>query len=155
VSRPLPALLLAAFLLCASDARVGNKRKWNPEKLFQTEDFSHVVESRSIRTIAFISAQSAADPEGRLNTADNLTAQTRKTLRNLAEALSATGAVPDDVVSMHIYVTDYQQAKGMIVGRQVRKMFENRVPASSFIPVSQLPIEGAQIQIDAVVEMDH
>jgi 2-iminobutanoate/2-iminopropanoate deaminase len=131
------------------------KRKFTPETLFTSNDFNHVVVSDDSQSLVFISAQTAINP-GESDIPEGLTLQeeTKRVLQNLAVALQAGGATPDDVVRIHIYVTNYQQMEGTIVGRQVRRFFNNRMPASSFIPVQRLVPKNARIQIDAEAELE-
>ncbi|HEY6393421.1 MAG TPA: RidA family protein [Bryobacteraceae bacterium] len=129
------------------------KKKFTPETLFTSSDFNHVVVSDNARSLVFVSAQSAADESG-IEEGLSLQEQTKRTLQNLKTALEAAGATPDDVVRIHIYVTNYQQMEGPIIGRQVRRFFNNHMPASSFIPVGSLYPKNSRVQMDAEAELE-
>jgi enamine deaminase RidA (YjgF/YER057c/UK114 family) len=153
---PLCASLLAivAWVLTPAEARA-EKRKFTPETLFTSNDFNHVVVSDGPASLVFISAQSAiAAGESGIEDGLSLQQQTKRVLANLGASLEAAGATPDDIVRIHIYVTNYEQMEGTIVGRQVRKFFNNRMPASSFIPVNSLLPKNSRIQIDAEAEVE-
>jgi 2-iminobutanoate/2-iminopropanoate deaminase len=145
------ACILGCLLLTSRSQ--AEKRKFTPETLFTSNDFNHLVVSDNVQTRIFISAQSAADESG-IEDGLSLQAQTKRALENLAAALKAAGATPDDLVRIHVYVTNYQQMEGQIVGRQVRRFFNNKMPASSFIPVSGLYPKNSRIQIDAEAELE-
>lgn len=144
-------IMLGCFLTPSSTR--AEKRKFTPETLFTSNDFNHLVVSDTAQTLVFVSAQSAADESG-IEEGLTLQEQTKRALSNLGTALEAAGATPDDVVRIHVYVTNYQQMEGTIVGRQMRRFFSNRMPASSFIPVSSLYPKNSRIQIDAEAELE-
>jgi enamine deaminase RidA (YjgF/YER057c/UK114 family) len=146
------AAFAAAGVILSVLAVEGQKRAWNPATLYDAVEFRHVVTSDNVTNTVYISAQLPFEA-GTIEPGAPLQVQTRRVLANLDAALRAAGAAPDDVIRMHVYVTDYHPMKGVIVSRQVRKFFADRMPASTFIPVSALPVEHAALQIDALAHV--
>lgn len=71
---------------------------------------------------------------------------------NVVAALRAAGGVPDDIVSMQIFVTDPGDYKRhlMALGRVWRKHFGRRYPASGLFGVTRLFDEEALVELMAV-----
>ncbi|MGD9598457.1 MAG: RidA family protein [Steroidobacteraceae bacterium] len=74
-----------------------------PAGLFKAEGFSQVVVGTGSR-LAFIAGQGAFDAQFNLIGPGDHFAQARQAFRNLATALRALGATPDQVVSSTLYV---------------------------------------------------
>ncbi|TWB12412.1 enamine deaminase RidA (YjgF/YER057c/UK114 family) [Nitrospirillum amazonense] len=145
-------LTAAAVIGILSGPATAEIVKWNPEKLFNSSEFSHVVTSDQRSRVVFISAQGPILPDGTVILSNRVKAQTKQVLENLTQALAAAGAKPEDIVRIHIYVTDYQVGQGIIISGEMRKFFNYQMPTSSFIPVSQLEFPGAILEIDAIAE---
>jgi enamine deaminase RidA (YjgF/YER057c/UK114 family) len=142
------ALILAltwTFIAASAD-----NKKWNPEGLFDSREFSHVVTSDPSSRIVFISSQAATLEDGSILETPRIRDQIRQILKNLQKVLGAVGADPADVVSMHIYVRDYRIGHGMLISAEMRRFFNFAMPASSFIPVVALCCPGALVEVDAV-----
>ncbi|MGA7486873.1 MAG: RidA family protein, partial [Xanthobacteraceae bacterium] len=75
-------------------------------------------------------------------------AQAERTLRNLGRALAAVGQGPDDLVFLHVLLTDYAAAPE--IGRMLRAAFKpERAPTTCFVGVSGLGPERL-VRMDAV-----
>lgn len=124
----------------------------NPRSLPDWRDtFSQivVVESGPTRTIT-ISGQVAVDGENRIVGRGDLSAQAEKSFSNLVLALDAAGATPDDVVRLGIYVKDYRPAHAEIIRGALGRVFTpDRLPASTWLGVSSLAIDGLMIEVEA------
>ncbi len=90
-------------------------------------------------------AQDAAGPDGLPSGA---VAQAERTLANLRHALASSGQGPDNVVFLHVMLTDYSQASA--VARLVQAAFRpERSPTTCIIGVSNLG-PGRLVRMDAV-----
>ena len=74
--------------------------------------------------------------------------QAERTLENLRRALASVGQGPDNLVFLHVMLTDYAQAPA--VARLVQAAFRpERAPTTCFIGVSKLGL-GRLVRMDAV-----
>jgi 2-iminobutanoate/2-iminopropanoate deaminase len=90
-------------------------------------------------------AQDAAGP-GELPA--GTAAQAARTLENLRRALASVGQGPDNVVFLHVMLSDYAQAGA--VARLVQAAFRpERAPATCFVGVSKLG-PGRLVRMDAI-----
>jgi enamine deaminase RidA (YjgF/YER057c/UK114 family) len=124
----------------------------NPPELPNWEnDFSQVVivKSDSIQTI-YLSGQVSVNHDNELVGESDLIAQSAQAFQNLQTALNSAGAKTSDVVKINIFVKDYNPTKATIVGDAFRKAFPHeKLPASTWLGVQALALEGLLIEIDA------
>lgn len=120
----------------------------NPETMPPTFGYTHVVESRSARTI-YISGQVPLNKEGQLVGKGDLAAQTRQVFENIKSALDAAEVSFDDVVKLTFFLTDISQMQTV---REIRDQYINTVnpPASSAVEVRKLIREDILIEIEAI-----
>jgi enamine deaminase RidA (YjgF/YER057c/UK114 family) len=125
----------------------------NPPELPNWSDsFSQVVvvPTGSTRTI-YIAGQVAVDANQVVVGKDDLGRQVEKALENLAKALKAAAATPADVVRLGIYIKDYRPEQAATIAAALRGMFAvGRMPASTWLGVSTLALDGFLIEIEAV-----
>ena len=128
----------------------------NPDTLFKIPGLHQIVTSTGNTTI-HIAGQVAYDSEMNLIGAGDYRAQTVKAFQNLALALEAAGATPEDVVSSHIFV------KGLcpeVTGKFVEAMNEALdgkpfpANASSLIGVEALADPELLVEISAVAVLE-
>lgn len=104
--------------------------------------------------LAFVSGQVALDENGQLVGSNDLEAQTRQAMRNLANVLKQLGATWADVVRFNWYMVDASQVQ---IVRDVRDEFLRPVlgdhpnPASTLLQVAGLFLPDYLIEVDAVV----
>ena len=84
------------------------KEHINPKSLFPSvqHGFSQIVTARGGKTV-YISGQTAWDADKQITGGKNLGEQTRQTLRNIRTAVEAAGGDLTDIVSVRIYVVNY------------------------------------------------
>jgi len=92
----------------------------------------------------------AQDAGGRGNLPSGTVEQAERTLDNLRLALASAGQGLDDVVFLHVMLTDYREAAA--VARVVHSAFRRpeRAPATCFIGVSNLDPPGRLVRMDAI-----
>ena len=128
----------------------------NPDSLFQSlpHGFSQVVIA-SGKKMVFISGQTAWDTRKNIVGGDSVLEQARQAFRNLEEAMQAAGGTLKDVVTLRIYVVDYQAESGTAVGTVLREFFSaEKPPASTWIGVSALADPEFLIEIEATAVLD-
>ena len=128
----------------------------NPKSLFPSSPhgFSQVVVA-SGRKIVFISGQTAWDSGKKIVGGHSLVEQARQALRNVEAAIEAAGGTLKDVVSLRIYVVNYQAESAGAVGSALREFFSpENLPASTWIGVSALAVPEFLIEIEVIAVLD-
>ena len=128
----------------------------NPPSLFESvpHGFSQAVVASGSRTV-HISGQTAWDAGRHILGGRDLAAQARHALENLRIAMRACGGELSDVVSLRIYVVDYDLSKAAAVGDALREFFpETARPASTWVGVAALARPEFLIEIEAVGVLD-
>ena len=128
----------------------------NPDSLFPSlpHGFSQAVMA-SGRKMVFISGQTAWDKRKNVVGGDNLLEQTREALRNVKTAIEASGGALNDLVSLRIYIVNYQAESARAVGSALREFFSSQnPPASTWIGVSALADPEFLIEIEATAVLD-
>jgi enamine deaminase RidA (YjgF/YER057c/UK114 family) len=123
-------------------------RQINPEGLLPPVGFSHAVVATTGRTV-HLGGQTGHHADGSLDV--GLVAQFEQALRNLVTVLGAAGAAVDDVVSMHLFVTDvaaYRDAPKEL-GRVYREVLGRHFPAMALFGVTELYDPDALVEIVA------
>lgn len=128
----------------------------NPPSLFpsQHHGFSQAVVATGTRTI-YVSGQTAWDARRELIGGRDLAAQARQAFRNVRIAVEAGGGSLEDVVSLRIYVVDYQPEKAEAIGPALRESFHgSAMPAATWIGVVSLADPGFLIEVEAIAVID-
>jgi len=100
----------------------------------------------------YVAGQLALDKDGSLVGPNDIRAQARRVLENMARVLQDGGASLRDVVKITVFVTDirYREPYG-----EVRtEFFPANPPASTLVQVACLAVPGALIEIEAVAVID-
>ena len=133
------------------------KKFINPPELPKWEQsFSQVavVHCGSTKTI-YLSGQVSVDRENKLIGEGDLKVQAERAFENLQTALAGAGATPADVVKMNIYVKNYNPAHVAIVREAMKRVFRHKdLPASTWLGVETLALEGFLIEVDAVAVVE-
>jgi 2-iminobutanoate/2-iminopropanoate deaminase len=125
------------------------KQHLNPETLFPSlpHGFSQAVVSQGGKTV-YMSGQTAWDAQKRTIGGRDLGEQTRQALRNVQAAVKAAGGRLADVVSLRLYIVNYQPGDASPVGDALREFFAGeKPPASTWIGVSALASEDFMIEM--------
>ena len=128
----------------------------NPNSLFPSMQhrFSQVVVA-SGRKMVFISGQTAWDIKKKIVGGDSLLEQARQALRNVQAAIEATGGTLKDIVSLRIYIVNYEPENAEAVGIALQEFFSSEnPPASTWIGVSALAVPEFLIEIEAIAVLD-
>ncbi len=105
--------------------------------------------SQAIKSNGFVftAGQIALDPESGTLVGEEIAAQTRQVMQNLAAVLAAAGSGLERVVKTTIFVTDLAHFK--TVNAVYGEFFEGAPPARSTVEVSALPL-GALVEIETI-----
>jgi len=128
----------------------------NPDSLFPSvqHGFSQVVVA-SGRKMVFISGQTAWDIKKKIVGGDSLLEQARQALRNVQAAIEAAGGTLKDIVSLRIYIVNYQPENAEAVSIALQEFFSSEnPPASTWIGVSALAVPEFLIEIEAIAVLD-
>jgi len=100
--------------------------------------------------VAYLSGQIGLDLESGRLVSDDLEAQARQVMRNLAAVLTAAGAGLADILKVNIYLTDMADFPALNV-IYADWLGEYR-PARATVAVAALPL-GARIEMDVVARI--
>jgi enamine deaminase RidA (YjgF/YER057c/UK114 family) len=122
----------------------------NPESLAPPVGFSHAVVASPGRTV-FVGGQTAHGPEGAVR-GETVAEQLEHAVANLVQALEASGARPEHLVSVQIFVTDAAEYRASLkqMGEAWRRHLGRHYPAVSMFEVKGLFDPSALVELVAV-----
>ncbi|WP_338721696.1 RidA family protein [Devosia sp. XK-2] len=126
----------------------------NPADLFDPTGFGYsqaVVTPSGVRQV-YVSGQGGADAAGVLP--PDFAQQVDQAFANLNVVLEQSGARPDQVVKLTIYVVDHQPAKLGVVTNAVVSLFGASLPAQTLVPVDRLALPGMLFEVEAIAVVD-
>jgi enamine deaminase RidA (YjgF/YER057c/UK114 family) len=129
----------------------------NPPELPEWKQaFSQIVTVKSGSMLtAYLSGQVSVDQDNNLIGENDLEKQAAQAFQNLQKALDSVGATTMDVVKINIYVKNYKTSDAGVVGEAFRKAFPHEnLPASTWLGVQSLALEGMLIEVDAIAVMN-
>ena len=107
--------------------------------------YSQAIQSGKL---VFVSGSLPFDPDGKIDyTQQDVTAQTRRAIDNIALELAAAHLTLDDVVSATVYVTDVDDFP--VVNKVYASYFHPPYPARAFVQVAKL-LRGAKVEISVI-----
>jgi enamine deaminase RidA (YjgF/YER057c/UK114 family) len=126
----------------------------NPQTMFDPtpNGYSTAVIVPAGARIAYISGQGGQDATGGLS--PDFASQVRQAYANLATALEALGAKPDQVAKLTNFVVDHDMSKLEVLTRSVMEMFGDTLPAQTLVPVPKLAIDPMLFEVEAIVVLD-
>jgi len=129
----------------------------HPEKLANFPKlFTQVVavEAGGAKTV-YVSGQVAIDKDGNLVGKGDLGAQADQVFQNLALALEAAGARPEDLVKLNTYIVGMKPEDGRTVGLARKKWFsQENVPASTMVGVQSLVMPDFLLEAEAIAVVE-
>jgi 2-iminobutanoate/2-iminopropanoate deaminase len=109
--------------------------------------------SQAIRSgnLVFVSGALPFDPAGKIDySQQDVTAQTRRAIDNIALTLKAANLTLDDVVSATVYVTDVDDFPA--INKVYASYFHAPYPARAFVQVAKL-LHGAKVEISIIASV--
>ncbi|WP_306028349.1 RidA family protein [Stappia sp. MMSF_3263] len=126
----------------------------NPQNLYDPtpNGYSTAVIVPGGARVAHVSGQGGQDASGALS--PDFAVQVEQAYANLGAVLDGLGARPDQVAKLTVYVVDHDMSKLEVLTRNVKKMFGERLPAQTLVPVPKLAIDPMLFEVEAVVMLD-
>lgn len=81
---------------------------------------------------------------------DDFATQLKQGLRNTETVLAATGAKMSDVAKFTLLIVDHNEEKFRAVKEEFDRVWGDRKPAWTLIPVPALALEGMLVEIDVI-----
>jgi 2-iminobutanoate/2-iminopropanoate deaminase len=107
--------------------------------------YSQAIQSGKL---VFVSGSLPFDPDGKIDySQQDVTAQTKRAIDNIALELAAAKLTLDDVVSATVYVTDIDDFPA--VNKVYASYFHPPYPARAFVQVAKL-LRGAKVEISVI-----
>ncbi len=124
----------------------------NPDELFNSVryGFSQAVSARGARIVS-VSGQVAWTADEQLVGGGDLHAEASKALENLQVTLESLRAKLSDVVSLRLYIVDYDLEESDAISRALKAFFpEGEAPTATWVGVSCLANPDFRIEIEAM-----
>jgi enamine deaminase RidA (YjgF/YER057c/UK114 family) len=125
----------------------------NPDTLPIPESYTHVVVATGARLV-FVAGQVAEDGGGELVGPGDLGAQARQAFANVARALAASSARPDQVTKLTIYVVGHRTEYLSEISAARIAVFGEHRPADTIVGVETLAEPGRLIEVEAIAVAD-
>ena len=141
----------------AGPSKATPHRAINPDALAKPVGYAHAVLAAPGRTL-YLGGQVGWDREGRFAHPPDLVAQVGQALANLVEVLKASGAAPEHVTALRVYVLSAEawRARAKEIGAVWRTHMGRWFPAMALFEVKRLyepeslvEIEGTAVIPDA------
>ena len=125
-------------------------RQVNPKELAEPVGYSNAIVSSAGRRVT-LAGQVAMDMDGKVQHLGDLVAQVRDVFANIATILKESGARPEHLVRMRIFVIDVADyaKNSREIGMLYRQQFGKWFPAMTLVQVSRLFDEGALIEVES------
>jgi len=119
-------------------------------ELAEPVGYAHAVAAAPGRLV-HLGGQTALNADGEI-VGEGLVEQLDQAAGNVVAALRAAGGVPEDIVSMQLFVTDVPAYRAQLpaLGRVWRRHFGHNYPASGLFGVTRLFDDAAMIELMAV-----
>lgn len=133
-----------------------SKEYVNPAALFSglKYGFSQIVTSVGGRTV-YLSGQTPFNAQEQI-VGTTRQEQMRQALKNIQTAMEAIGGSLKDVVSLRIYIVDYNPDTEMnVIADGLKEFFaDSNPPATTWIGISSLAVKDFLIEIEAVAVLE-
>lgn len=122
----------------------------NPGELARPSGFSHAVVAGAGVQV-FLAGQAAAGPDGLIR-GSGIVEQFEQALGNLLTALRAAGGTPDELVSLTVYLVDFDdyRAHSRELGQVWRRLAGRDYPAMVAVEVRRLWDRLALVEIQGI-----
>ena len=139
------AMLVLALSLASTPVFAEKKLIESPDAPKAIGPYSQAIQSGKL---VFVSGSLPFDPAGKIDySKQDVTAQTRRVIDNIALELKAANLTLDDVVSATVYVTDVDDFPA--VNAVYASYFHAPYPARAFVQVAKL-LRGAKVEISVI-----
>jgi len=138
-------ILALTLVLAATPAFADKTLIESPDAPKAIGPYSQAIQSGKL---VFVSGSLPFDPAGKIDyTKQDVSAQTKRVIDNIALELKAAHLTLDDVVSATVYVTDVDDFPA--VNKVYASYFHPPYPARAFVQVAKL-LRGAKVEISVI-----
>ena len=139
------AIVTAALLLLASPALAEKTLIESPDAPKAIGPYSQAIQSGKL---VFVSGSLPFDPAGKTDySKEDVSAQTRRVIDNIALELKPAALTLNDVVSATVYVTDIDDFPA--INAVYASYFQPPYPARTFVQVAKL-LRGVKVEITVI-----
>jgi enamine deaminase RidA (YjgF/YER057c/UK114 family) len=126
-------------------------RYHNPEALYESRFFTHVVSAEEPKKLVYVSGQVSYDRDGIVIGKGDMREQCEQIFKTLSHALKAAGATWRDVVKINGYMVNLNPAD-VNVYREVRSRYFERehMPASTLVGIERLVHEDLMLEVELI-----
>jgi enamine deaminase RidA (YjgF/YER057c/UK114 family) len=137
----------------AQDVRAGDIDELtfiNPEGLYDPRPnaYSHLAVFPAGWRMILPAGQGGETEDGAL--AEDFATQLRQALTNTETVLAAAGATMSDVAKFNLLIVDHDEDKFGVVKQEFDRVWGDRKPAWTLIPVPALALERMLVEIDVI-----
>jgi enamine deaminase RidA (YjgF/YER057c/UK114 family) len=125
----------------------------NPEDLPGPVTYTHVIVATGSKLV-FIAGQEPEDNHGNLVGRGDLAAQARQVFANLGRALAASGARPEQVTKITIFVVNFAREQLPVIEDARVTLFGSHKPTDTLVGVAALAGTDYLIEVDAIAVID-
>ena len=125
----------------------------NPEELPTPASYTQVVVATGSRLV-FVAGQVADDAQGDLVGPGDLAVQARQAFANVGRALAASGAKPEQVAKITIYVVHHRPEYLPAIADARVAVFGDHKPADTLVGVEALAEPAHLIEVEAIAVVD-
>jgi enamine deaminase RidA (YjgF/YER057c/UK114 family) len=148
----------SAGLISSASAQSGaggkpapNVRFVQPDTIFKTATYTHVVEIVGPGRLIYTSGEQGRDRDGKFPA--DIRGQSIQAFENIKAALAAVGATFDNVVKLNVYMIDLRKSQPIFSEVKQRYVNRNSPPASTTVQVPLLTRDDALVEVEAVAAL--
>ena len=139
------SILALALVLAATPALADKTLIESPDAPKAIGPYSQAIKSGKL---VFVSGSLPFDPAGKIDySGQDVSAQTKRAIDNIALELKAANLTLDDVVSATVYVTDIDDFPA--INKVYASYFHPPYPARAFVQVAKL-LRGAKVEVSVI-----
>ncbi|MEG3632632.1 RidA family protein [Micromonospora palythoicola] len=127
----------------------------NPKGLYDPRPnaYSHLAVFPAGWRMVLPAGQGGETEDGVLS--EHFETQLRQALTNTQTVLAAAGAAMSDVAKFNLLVVDHDEEKFTVVKQEFGRVWGDRKPAWTLIPVPALALPGMLVEIDVIAVVPH
>jgi enamine deaminase RidA (YjgF/YER057c/UK114 family) len=145
------AALTAEASAQGSVAGKPNPRFVQPDAIFKTATYTHVVEVTGPGRLIYTSGEQGRDRDGHFPA--DIAGQSVQAFENIKAALAAVGATFDNVIKLNVYMLDLRKHQPIFSEIKQRYVNKNAPPASTTVQVALLTRDDALVEVEAVAAL--
>ncbi|MCY3539936.1 MAG: RidA family protein [Acidimicrobiia bacterium] len=133
------------------EVAVGRKAINSPEYHVPIDGFAQIIAAEGGTSTLYVSGLTSRTADGTIVGIDDMAAQARQVLVNMANVLASAGATLDDVVQIRTYVTDITLWD--VIEPVWRERWGDVWPASTLVQIDRLFDPRQMIEMEAIARI--